>query len=189
MSSDNNRESRLICESCGGILEVDPTKTIARCPFCGTCYSVSGLLNESDEVKIAKIQFQAYRDVELGRQQVDILKEKNEAERLRQQSERDKRQEQMERAKAFRNGDVGKVLVILAIIGLFHFIFYFTIKNIWGCFLAVAMIILLFFSFVLGYIGKRLYIIPAILGVALLIPLWTTCINTTDCMPKFYGLN
>ncbi len=54
------QNSALMCQNCNGVLDVNPSKIIAKCKFCGTCYSVSGLLGESDEVKIAKINAHVY---------------------------------------------------------------------------------------------------------------------------------
>ena len=33
------------CESCGGILTVDPSLKAANCPFCGTAYVVQDSIN------------------------------------------------------------------------------------------------------------------------------------------------
>ena len=59
-------KARLTCGNCGGALDIDPEKPTAVCSFCGSCYSVSELLNETEQLKLERIR----RDVELGRQEV-----------------------------------------------------------------------------------------------------------------------
>ena len=46
---------KLKCEECGGIMEIDETKSIICCPYCGS----KELIDESDAVKIAKIESDA----------------------------------------------------------------------------------------------------------------------------------
>ena len=46
---------KLTCEDCGGILEVDASKTVLTCPYCGS----KKLVPENDEVTIARINKEA----------------------------------------------------------------------------------------------------------------------------------
>lgn len=57
------KTKKLICESCGGTMEVDADKSIISCPYCGS----KELIEESDEVKIAKIK----ADAEVRKHQID----------------------------------------------------------------------------------------------------------------------
>lgn len=43
---------KLKCEECGGIMDINEDKKILFCPYCGS----KELIEESDEVKIAKIE-------------------------------------------------------------------------------------------------------------------------------------
>lgn len=42
----------LRCKECGGTIEVDPSKNITFCPYCGS----KSIISESDQVKIARIK-------------------------------------------------------------------------------------------------------------------------------------
>lgn len=42
----------LKCKDCGGIVEVDPSKNVLFCPYCGS----KSMIPESDQVRIARIK-------------------------------------------------------------------------------------------------------------------------------------
>ena len=42
----------LKCKDCGGIVEVDPSKSVLFCPYCGS----KSMLPESDQVRIARLK-------------------------------------------------------------------------------------------------------------------------------------
>lgn len=44
------------CKECGGTLEVDKGKEVLFCPYCGS----KGLIEESDEVKIKRIEQESF---------------------------------------------------------------------------------------------------------------------------------
>ena len=50
--SQEKTTASTVCANCGGQLEIDATQETIECPYCGTDYSVSDLLNDSDAVKI-----------------------------------------------------------------------------------------------------------------------------------------
>ena len=52
----NNGNAQLMCGNCGGVLEIDPEKPTVVCSYCGSCFSVSDLLNESERLKIERIR-------------------------------------------------------------------------------------------------------------------------------------
>lgn len=79
---NKEKQASFICESCEARLNVDVSQDIAVCDYCGSRVLVSELIKESDEVKIHKIKVQAYKEVELGKQQ--LAKEK-----LKLQSEKE----------------------------------------------------------------------------------------------------
>ena len=67
------------CKNCGAELSLDKDKTILFCPYCASkLYIIDG-----DEVKAEKARADAYRDVELAR-------EETKRERARQEHEREK---------------------------------------------------------------------------------------------------
>jgi len=42
----------LRCKECGGTIEVDPSKNVTFCPYCGS----KSMIPESDQVRIARIK-------------------------------------------------------------------------------------------------------------------------------------
>nr|MDD6336225.1 hypothetical protein [bacterium] len=59
--------SPIMCNSCGAHLEIKDMQEIVECPYCGTRYSASDLLNESDAVRAARIKAQCERELEAAR--------------------------------------------------------------------------------------------------------------------------
>lgn len=80
---NNTKTILLKCKNCNGELIVDENQQIVLCPYCGS----KELMVESDSVKTAKIVSNAYRDVEIGKQQTSIemqriaIEEKHRAEK------------------------------------------------------------------------------------------------------------
>lgn len=156
MSSTKN--AVLVCERCNGTLIVDETKTVAMCPYCQTAYSVSALLNDSDNVKIARIQ----RDVMLGAQNL-------EAERLRQADEREKAKKADKKRAAFGNG----AFVTFTLVGFVYDFLMVIVCVACKLFLPVLFTVISIVSFtvglLMGYGGIREkftseHIIPGIMG-------------------------
>ena len=54
---------KLVCEDCGGTMNIDADKQIMMCPFCGS----KKIILEGDDVKIAKIQ----ADAEVEKQRIN----------------------------------------------------------------------------------------------------------------------
>lgn len=159
-----NKENALLCDNCGGKLEVDSSKTTATCPFCGTCFSVSGLFSESDEVVIERIR----RDVEIGRQSI-------ESERLRQANNSSVRHELAERAESFKKSKLSKLSIIFAIISFLFCIFGFATKTPLMGIIAGIQSILYFITFFMGMQiipekRRNLHLLPFILALLLIIP-------------------
>ena len=59
----------LKCQSCGGVLNLDDAREVMFCPYCGS----KEIFEESDSVKKERIRTQAYRDIELGKQESERL--------------------------------------------------------------------------------------------------------------------
>lgn len=159
-----NKGNALLCDNCGGKLDVDSSKTMATCPFCGTCFSVSGLFSESDEVVIERIR----RDVEIGRQSI-------ESERLRQANNASVRHELAERTEAFKKSKLSKLSIIFAIISFLFCILGFATKTPLMGIIAGVQSILYFITFFMGMQiipekKRNLHILPFILALLLIIP-------------------
>lgn len=62
---------KLVCEDCGGTMDIDSNKEIMMCPFCGS----KKIILESDEVKIAKANVEKQR-INKDIEQIKFDKEK-----------------------------------------------------------------------------------------------------------------
>ena len=151
-------DNRFSCPNCGGALNIDPQGSVAECPFCGSRFPLSALLDESDSVKIERLR----RDVELGRQNLEI-------ERIRQA------EAEVERMDTAKKSVLGKVAIVLAVIALMMCISA-VVK---GAFLvgsiAAAQFVLLLVTFLMGQRvvsakNKRLLILPFALALILYAP-------------------
>ena len=100
MSQEKTKASK-VCANCGGQLEIDATQETIECPYCGTDYSVSDLLNDSDAVKIEKIKSKTQKDIEMG-------KLEHEKEKSRIQEEKEKRLYTME----YNNGKLIQIRAV-----------------------------------------------------------------------------
>lgn len=65
------------CKNCGAKLSFDSNKAMLYCPYCGTKL----LIIYGDEVKAEKVKADAYRDVELVREETEREKNRQEHER------------------------------------------------------------------------------------------------------------
>ena len=149
---------QLNCGNCGGVLDIDPEKPTVECSFCGSRFSVSDLLGESERVKIERIR----RDVELGRQNLEL-------ERIRQA------EAEIQRTETAKKSVVGKVAIAFAVIALMMSISAF----VQGAFLvgtiAAVQFILLLVTFLMGQQiisvkNKKLLFLPFVLGILLYAP-------------------
>lgn len=61
----------LKCSQCNGDMTFDSNRKVFICKYCGNVESV----DESDNVQIQRIKSQAYKDVEMARQQTELQKE------------------------------------------------------------------------------------------------------------------
>ena len=64
-------QSSLKCSQCNGDMTFDSNRIVFICKYCGNVESV----DESDDVQIQRIKSQAYKDVEMARQQTELQKE------------------------------------------------------------------------------------------------------------------
>ena len=135
-----NDNAQLMCDNCGGILDIDPEKATVVCSFCGSCFSVSELLNESERIKIERIR----RDVELGRQNLEL-------ERMRQAEAI--RNENIRRTEASKKSLISKISIVFAVISLLMCVSAF-MKGalLTGCIAAIQFILFT----VVFLMGKRI---------------------------------
>ena len=105
---EKTKNNSAICSNCGGQIDVNTLEEHVKCPFCGTKYAVSDLLNESDAVRIEKIKTNA--------------QQKMEQEKLKHEAEQNKSQAEQEEVTKFKKSAFSKILLVLF---AFAVIFFF----------------------------------------------------------------
>ena len=56
---------RLECQHCGGIMDVDETRNVKVCPYCGS----KELVKESDQVTMQRIKSHAWKEVQKDKEE------------------------------------------------------------------------------------------------------------------------
>ena len=143
MSIDKQNETSFICKSCGAKLNVDVSQVMAICDHCGNSVLISELLNESDAVKVQKIKSQAYKDVEMGKQQL-------EAEKLKIASEKEKQQAETTVVEKFKKSKFSKVLIAFTVISALMCAVAFNNSRILAGLVALVQIALFGASWLMG---------------------------------------
>ena len=77
----SSNPTSVVCTNCGGQLEVSGLQETIECPYCGTKYAASDLLNESDAVRAERIKANAAKEVETQRLNHEIEKDKAQTEK------------------------------------------------------------------------------------------------------------
>ena len=94
------------CNNCGSELTYDSDKAMLFCPYCGS----KQIIIDGDEVKTAKAKYDAYRDVELAREETEREKNRQEYEREKRIIEKgDNARIELERIKAERKAQREKL--------------------------------------------------------------------------------
>lgn len=101
---EKTKNTSVVCQNCGGQIDVNALEETVECPFCGASYSVSNLLNESDAVKIEKIRTNAQQKIE--------------QEKLNHEKEQNKSQEEKDEIEKFKKSKFSKVLIVFSVIGV-----------------------------------------------------------------------
>lgn len=164
MGNENVNSSAVFCTNCGGQLEIDSSKEYTECPYCGTKYSVSDLLGDTEAVRVEKIKSQAYKEVEKGKQQL-------ESERLRQEALKNEE----ESVRKFKKGALSKLLVVFIIIDSLFTVLAFANGSIASGLVGLLGIALYILSFLFGLRiiktkAKNLHIITTIVALVLAFP-------------------
>lgn len=168
MSTDKQNEVSFICKSCGAKLNVDVSQVMAICDHCGNSVLVSELLNESDAVKVQKIKSQAYKDVEMGKQQL-------EAEKIKIASEKEKQQAETSAVEKFKKNKFSKVLIAFTVISVLMCAVAFNNNRILAGLVAIVQIALFGISWLMGMkiIKEKkngIRVIAAVIAFVLFIP-------------------
>ena len=97
------------CKNCGEELTFDSGKTMLFCPYCGTKL----LIIDGDEVKAEKVRADAYREVELAREETEREKNRQEHEREKEKIENGENVKiEVERLKAQRKAEQERIKAI-----------------------------------------------------------------------------
>lgn len=168
MSIDKQNEASFICKSCGAKINVDVSQVMAICDHCGNSVLVSELLNESDAVKVQKIKSQAYKDVEMGKQQL-------EAEKIKIASEKEKQQAETSAVEKFKKSKFSKVLIAFTVISALMCAVAFNNNRILAGLVALVQIALFGISWLMGMqiIKEKkngIRVIAAVVAFVLFIP-------------------
>lgn len=162
---DDLKKISLICENCGGTLQVDEGKEIIACPYCGN----KTLIVESDAVTMERIRTSAQKEVELEKIRV--------ADREQQRIlEKEEQKEQEQRAKEFKKGKWSKVLIVLFVIAGFFTFGYFSDGSILAGILSLLQTVCFGVAWAMGMQiikEKRRYIhiLIVIIGLLLMVPI------------------
>ena len=168
MSNEKENNSSFVCKSCGAKLNIDPSQVMAICDYCGSSMLVSELINESDDVKIQKIKSQAYKDVEMGKQQL-------EAERIKNEAEKEKRQADENSVEKFKKSKFSKVLIIFAVVSALFCAVAFNDGKVLAGIIGIVQTALFVVSYLMGIQvikekKRNLRTLVAIIAFVLLIP-------------------
>ncbi len=158
---ETTKNKSVICSNCGGQVDINTLEESVECPFCGTKYAVSDLLNESDAVRIEKIKTNA--------------QQKMEKEKLEHEKEMNKTQEEKNETEKFKKGKFSKVMIICAILDILFCATSFNSGKILAGILAAVMAGLLIWAYLMkAHIVKEtkkgMSTIIAIVALVLFIP-------------------
>ena len=101
--------SKCVCSNCQAPLSVNPMAELAKCEYCDTVHSVASLLNESANIREAKVQAKIAEDAEAARR---MWADEN----SRREHEWRLHKEQSDELMAFKKGKLSKVLVVCAVL-------------------------------------------------------------------------
>ena len=61
---------QLRCKECGGTMNIDKSRSVLSCPYCGSTKIVA----DSDEVKMERIRNERIKDIEIHKQNQEMEK-------------------------------------------------------------------------------------------------------------------
>lgn len=159
MSTKTTKSKSVVCSYCGGQIDVNALDENVECPFCGTYYAVSDLLNESDAVRIEKIKTNA--------------QQKMEQEKFKREVEQNEKQEEKDEVKKFKKSIFSKVILVLFAISV---MFFFVAKGYAVKAVIIAQAVLFLVAWLMGMniikSPKRgIHTIVAIIAMVLFIPI------------------
>lgn len=182
MNEQNNIKTPTMCSNCGGQLEFRSDQEFVECPYCGTRYHVSTLLDESDEVRLEKIKLQEVKEQNAAASE----RMKNEAQIAAQNAE-------IAAHEKFRKGIFSKVLIVLDVISLFFTLSACMMGWIFSGIIGTVITVLFLISWLLGMqiiMEKKrgIHILVSIIAFLLIIPFFACSgITVQDLFSKSKG--
>ncbi len=163
MSNENvtAKAKSAVCSNCGGQLNIDGLQDTVECPYCGTSFPISELIDESDAVRVEKIKQKTYKDIEL--------------EKLEHEKEKNKKQEDKDKVQSFKKSKFSKVLIIFAVLSLLFCAVAFNDGKILAGIVALIQVALFTGSWLMGMQivnepRKGIRALAAVLAFVLIIP-------------------
>lgn len=182
MNEQNNITTPSMCSHCGGQLEFSSNQEFVECPYCGTRYHVSTLLDESNEVRLEKIKLQEVQEQNAAAAE----RMKNEAQIAAQNAEAVAHEK-------FRKGIFSKVLIVLDVISLFFTLSAFMMGWLFSGIIGTVITALFLVSWLLGMQiikekKRGIHILVAVIAFLLIIPFFACGgITVQDLFPKSKG--
>lgn len=164
----------LVCEQCGGVLQVDDGKEVVACSYCGS----KTLILESDDVTKERIRTTAQKEVELEKIKAD--------DRERQRFlEKEQKQEREQQAKEFKKSKWFKVLIVAFLLAALCAYYCFSKGRTLAGILAVLQAGCFGVAWSMGMQilkeKKRfMHILIALIGFVLIVPTFRACSAAKD---------
>ncbi|MBQ2884399.1 MAG: zinc-ribbon domain-containing protein [Alphaproteobacteria bacterium] len=148
---------QLRCKACNGVMDIRADSKVMECPYCGS----REVIIESDDVAIEKIKSQTHKEIELKK--------------MENEEKISRTQEEKEMLTEFKKGKFSKFLIICAVISFLMCYTQLSDGAILSGIIALVQGGLYTVSWLMGMQvikseKKHLYILLAVIGLALIIP-------------------
>ena len=160
-------------------MDVDPDRPIIYCQYCGS----KELLNESEKVTVQRIKSKTTKEIELEKLKFEKEKYDREESSREQQTQMLLERERKDRQESFRKGRFKTVIIIFFALGILSTVYAISKKNILMAAISITQVIAFGTAWLKGmqFIKERhpnSYIIYAVVGLILALPLLKSCNNS-----------
>ena len=145
--STQTKKPTSTCPGCSGKLEIDTSKEVATCSYCGLNHSVSALLGQSDTVQVEKIKSQTQKDMQA--QQIEHATNMQ-TQQINHATQTQAQQSAQVSLQKFKKGAFGKILIIFAVISLLCCIMAFKGGNVLSGIATLIMTVLFIARYLVG---------------------------------------
>lgn len=152
------------CKRCNGTMTIEDDRPVLVCPFCDS----KELIVESDAVAVERIKQKTYRDIEIGKQQL-------ERERMQHEEKMAEEQKKANNIRKFRKSFMGVMLIIVTVLSVLFCTVSFNDNRILSGIVAIVMGVLCVASYLMGIQVikekfKGMHIVMVIIAFVLIIP-------------------